>query len=129
MNIKFLTVTVLSSSILALIACANDTKTESNSNSSPSSSTSTATQMHPGEKLISKSDCIGCHAKTSKVIGPSYQDIAAKYENNTKNVEMLAEKIIKGSSGVWGNIPMTPHANVSKADAESMVKFIMTLKK
>ncbi len=42
---------------------------------------------------------------------------------------MLAAKIIKGGSGVWGQVPMTPHPNLSVADAEQMVKYILLLKK
>jgi cytochrome c551/c552 len=32
-------------------------------------------QISEGEKLIAKSDCIGCHNKDKKVVGPSYVDI------------------------------------------------------
>jgi cytochrome c len=35
----------------------------------------------------------------------------------------------KGGSGVWGQVPMTPHPNLSVADAEQMVKYILLLKK
>lgn len=82
-----------------------------------------------GEKLIAKSDCIGCHNKVQKVIGPSYVDIAAKYSLNDENVDHLADKIISGGKGVWGEIPMTPHAALSKDDAKTMVKYILSLKK
>jgi cytochrome c551/c552 len=33
------------------------------------------------------------------MIGPSYQEIAAKYSD--KDIELLASKIIEGGSGVW----------------------------
>lgn len=82
-----------------------------------------------GEKLIAKSDCIGCHNKVQKVIGPAYVDIAAKYPLNEENVNLLADKIINGGKGVWGEIPMTPHASLSKDDAKKMVSYILSLKK
>jgi cytochrome c len=41
---------------------------------------------------------------------------------------MLADKIIKGGAGVWGQIPMTPHPNLSKQDAEQIVKYVLLLK-
>ncbi len=82
-----------------------------------------------GEKLIAKSDCIGCHNKVQKVIGPAYVDIAAKYPLNDENVDYLADKIISGGKGVWGEIPMTPHASLSKDDAKKMASYILSLKK
>ena len=42
---------------------------------------------------------------------------------------MLAEKVIKGGSGVWGAVPMTPHPQISQEDAEAMVKYVLLLKK
>ncbi|MGO4906356.1 c-type cytochrome [Flavobacterium sp. W20_MBD1_R3] len=86
-------------------------------------------QSSEGEKLIAKSDCIGCHKLDKKLIGPSYLDIAKKYESNDKNVAYLSGKIIKGGSGVWGPIPMSAHASLKKNDANSMVKYILSLKK
>lgn len=86
-------------------------------------------QISDGEKLISKSDCIGCHNKDKKVVGPSYVDIANKYAANDKNINYLSGKIIKGGSGVWGTLPMGAHASLTKDDAKSMVKYILSLKK
>jgi cytochrome c len=86
-------------------------------------------QISEGEKLIAKSDCIGCHNKDKKVVGPSYVDIANKYAPNDKNITYLSGKIIKGGSGVWGSLPMGAHASLTKDEAKSMVKYILTLKK
>ena len=61
-------------------------------------------------------------------MGPAYADVAKKYENNAKNVKMLAEKIIAGGQGNWGEIPMAAHPNVSQEDAEAMVKYILSIK-
>jgi cytochrome c len=84
--------------------------------------------QEPGEKLIAKSDCIGCHHKTNKLIGPAYVDIAKKYPLTNKNVDYLAGKIIKGGTGVWGKIPMTPHATLKKDEAKEMARYILSLK-
>lgn len=91
--------------------------------------TNTVFQASEGEKLIAKSDCIGCHKLDKKLIGPSYLDIAKKYPFNEKNVAYLSGKIIKGGSGVWGTIPMAAHASLKKDDAKSMAKYILSLKK
>ena len=86
-------------------------------------------QMTGGELLINKSDCVGCHHKINKLIGPSYTEIAKKYPNTEKNITLLASKIITGGSGVWGKIPMTPHPKITNNDAKLMAKYILALKK
>ncbi|WP_336514739.1 c-type cytochrome [Pollutibacter soli] len=92
--------------------------------------TSTPSGSGPdGKALIAASDCLTCHKEDAKVIGPSYQDVAKKYENNAENVKLLSEKVMKGGQGVWGQIPMSPHPNLSQTDAEAMVKYILSLKK
>lgn len=80
-----------------------------------------------GLALIEGADCLGCHKIDSKLVGPSYQEIANKYTDS--DVDKLATKIIEGGKGVWGEIPMSPHAGMSKENAQKMVKYILTLKK
>jgi cytochrome c len=80
-----------------------------------------------GFDLISSSDCRSCHQDSERMIGPSYAEIAAKYTE--KDTEMLASKIIEGGSGVWGQVPMQPHPQVSKEDAKKMVAYILSVSK
>jgi cytochrome c len=82
-----------------------------------------------GLELIAKSDCLTCHKVDDKVIGPAYREVANKYPNDEKNINMLVDKVIKGGSGNWGPIAMTPHPNLSREDATKMVKYILLLKK
>ncbi|WP_242929335.1 c-type cytochrome [Pontibacter vulgaris] len=82
-----------------------------------------------GSKLISMSDCLACHNEEKKIVGPAYIDVAKKYEFNDKNVDYLAGKIIKGGKGVWGEVPMTPHPNISEADAKDMARYVLSLNK
>ncbi len=69
---------------------------------------------------------MACHKTDSKVVGPSYKDVALKY--TTADIAMLAQTIIKGGSGNWGEVPMTPHPTLSEEDATEMVKYILSLK-
>ena len=80
-----------------------------------------------GKSLVEGADCLACHKVEEKMIGPSYKEVAKKYENTPENVEMLAEKIIKGSSGVWGDVPMPAHG-FSKENAKFMAQYILSLK-
>jgi cytochrome c len=81
-----------------------------------------------GKALIEGSDCLTCHKIDAKLIGPAYKEVAKKYENNEKNIKLLGEKVLKGGQGVWGEIPMAGHPNLSLEDAEAMVKYILSLK-
>jgi cytochrome c len=77
--------------------------------------------VHPGEKLMAKSDCRTCHNPQVKTVGPAYVDIAKKYKNTPENQEKLANKIIKGGAGVWGIAAMSAHPSLSLDDAKTMV--------
>jgi cytochrome c len=82
-----------------------------------------------GESLMAASDCNTCHKVDTKIIGPAFQDVAAKYPATETNIEMLAKKVIEGGKGNWGDIPMSAHPTVSLADAKEMVKYVLSLKK
>jgi cytochrome c len=81
----------------------------------------------PGKALIEKSDCKSCHILNQKSAGPSYQDVALKYKDQPGAVDKLAEKIIRGGSGVWGTTEMSAHPQVSVDDVRKMVEYILTL--
>lgn len=80
-----------------------------------------------GKVLVEGSDCKTCHHATNKIVGPAHAEVAKKYEFTQANAAMLAEKIIAGGSGVWGQVPMTAHADLSKADAEKMAMYVLSL--
>jgi len=83
-----------------------------------------------GLELISKSDCFTCHKIDEKLTGPPYREVANKYASYPDTiVPHLADKVINGGSGVWGDVPMLPHKALSKEDAETMVKYVLLLKK
>ena len=79
-------------------------------------------------ELIAGSDCLTCHKVNEKVIGPSYVDVAKKYEATDANIKLLADKIINGGSGVWGEVAMAGHPQISEDDAQTIVKYILSLK-
>jgi len=77
------------------------------------------------EALAKSKNCMACHAVDKKLVGPSYKDIAAKYASDAKAVDMLAVKIQKGGSGVWGAIPMPANPQVNDADAKKLAAWVM----
>ena len=80
------------------------------------------------EALAQKSGCIACHNVDKKLIGPAYKDVAAKYKAEKDADKKLAAKVKAGGTGVWGQIPMPPNAQVSDADIGTLVAWIMSLK-
>lgn len=79
------------------------------------------------EGLLKKYACIACHTVDTKLVGPAYKDVAAKYRNEKNAEQMLAEKVKKGGVGVWGQVPMPPNATVPDADLQAMIKWILAL--
>jgi cytochrome c len=82
-----------------------------------------------GEELMKKDGCVACHAVDKKIVGPAYVDVAAKYKGDKGAAAKLVEKVKKGGSGVWGQIPMPPNPQASDADIKALVDWILTLKK
>ena len=80
------------------------------------------------EALAKSKNCMACHAVDKKLVGPSYKDVAKKYGSDAKAVDMLATKIQKGGSGVWGAIPMPANPQVSEADAKKLAAWVLSHK-
>lgn len=82
-----------------------------------------------GLEKVKGSDCTSCHMVERKIVGPSYADVAAKYESTEENITMLAQKVIAGGVGVWGEVPMPAHPGLTEEDAKDMVRYVLLLKK
>jgi cytochrome c len=81
------------------------------------------------DAMMKKNGCAACHAVDKKVIGPSYQDVAAKYRGDKDALAELSDKVKKGGAGVWGQVPMPPNAQIPDADIKDLVSWILSLKK
>ena len=79
-----------------------------------------------GQILMNKSDCKSCHMMNKRSVGPSYIEVSNKYRGKNGAVESLAQKVIKGGAGVWGDHAMSAHPNLSVADARAIVEYILT---
>jgi len=77
--------------------------------------------------LATKYNCSACHAADKKLVGPSYQDIAAKYAGDGAALVKLDAKVKSGGGGVWGAIPMPPNS-VPDADRKALVEWILSRK-
>ena len=75
--------------------------------------------------LAEKQGCLGCHATATKLVGPAFQEVAAKYAGDAGAVAALSQSIRNGGSGKWGEIPMPPQKQVSEADAKKLARWIL----
>ena len=80
------------------------------------------------EELAKKYMCLTCHQLDKKLVGPSYHDVAAKYKGDKAAEAKLVDKVKKGGTGVWGQIPMPPNDKVPDADVKALVKWILSTK-
>ena len=79
-------------------------------------------------QLATAKNCMACHAVDKKVVGPAYQDVAAKYAGQKDAADKLAAKIIKGGSGVWGPVPMPANAQVNPEEAKKLAAWVLATK-
>lgn len=61
------------------------------------------------------------------IVGPSFMAIAERYKNKAAEIPRIAGKIITGGAGGWGNHYMNAHPQLSKDDAVTIVKYILSL--
>jgi cytochrome c len=83
----------------------------------------------PASEALAKSKgCLGCHGIDNKILGPAYKDVAKKYSGEADAADKLAEKVMKGGGGVWGQMPMPPNPQVNADEAKQLVQWILGLK-
>lgn len=93
-------------------------------NASPAASAAAASAATV-QALFQKHNCTACHAPAAKGVGPSIAEVAKKYKDQDV-IAKLAAKVKAGGAGVWGSIPMPPHAQVPDADITNLVKWMLT---
>ena len=87
-----------------------------------------STSAMANSDLAKAKNCMACHAVATKVLGPAYKDVAAKYAGQSDAEDKLVGKVLKGSSGAWGTMPMPANPQVSEAEARTLVKWVLAQK-
>lgn len=75
--------------------------------------------------ILQNNACFACHQVDQKVVGPAYQEVAEKYQDDPDYRDTLAQHIKEGSQGIWGPVPMPPNAGISDDDLNTVVDWIM----
>lgn len=86
-----------------------------------------AQTLPPGLELMKKSDCFNCHMVDRKLVGPSYLEVAAKYKDQEHALDEVAKRIVTGTSGIWGEVPMIPHPQHGIEQSRQMTEWIFSL--
>lgn len=77
--------------------------------------------------LFLASDCMICHRVNERLVGPSFAEIAARYDADDETIRRLIQSIVEGGEGVWGDVAMTSHPNLTGANVRDMVVQILGL--
>ena len=93
----------------------------------PSSNSTSEDTGPPGLRLMRKSDCFNCHAVNQKRVGPPLLEVATKYRGQAGAIEGSIQRVLKGSTGVWGKIPMIPHTQHTAEEVRTMVSWVYSL--
>ena len=80
-----------------------------------------------GRRLIEAGTCLSCHQFDAKSIGPAYTAVARRYRGDAGATARLVKKVRGGGTGVWGQVMMPPHPQLSEAQAGQMVAYILSL--
>ena len=88
---------------------------------------SAPSQFLKGKTLVENSDCRSCHSRDQKSIGPTYLDIADRYQGDKNAIDYLGKKIIEGGNGNWGHSLMAAHPQHTLGETAEMVKYILSL--
>jgi cytochrome c len=78
--------------------------------------------------LVVKKNCLACHQLDKRKYGPNFKEVAAKYADQKKAADILAKKIRRGGTGVWGQDVMPPQPQVSAAEARALATYVLSLK-
>jgi len=81
-----------------------------------------------GQAMMQKDGCAACHAVDKTIVGPAYNQVAAKYRGDKTAAAKLEQKVKTGGAGVWGPVPMPPNTAVPDADIKALVSWILSLK-
>ena len=111
---------------VAALAALSLSRSVAQTQSAPSSAGEDAVPPAPtGKILYAKHHCAACHGLTNKLVGPSFRDVAKRYQGKSDVNVVLERKIKLGGAGAWGNIPMPPHATIEASDIASLVSWIL----
>jgi cytochrome c len=80
-----------------------------------------------GKILTQTLDCKSCHGEVLKSVGPSFIMVSEKYNKQKGAAKYLTDKVMKGGSGVWGDVAMSAHPDINQADLKQIIEYVLSL--
>jgi cytochrome c len=80
------------------------------------------------DDLAKVRNCMACHSVQNKVIGPAFKDVSSRYAGQPGAEAKLVAKVLVGGSGAWGSVPMPSNGQVSPAEAQVLVRWVLSLR-
>jgi len=78
------------------------------------------------QELATRHTCMTCHKADTKVVGPAYRDVAARYRNDPDAGQKLVTQMENGGTGQWGPVPMLPFkGKVPPEDMKLLAQWIL----
>ncbi|MCS7083544.1 MAG: c-type cytochrome [Aquificaceae bacterium] len=121
---KVLILSVLS---IMLFSCQQKQQASAPSQEMPAKPQEAKAPQDERAALASEKGCFACHDVNVKKVGPSFKEVASKYEGITGSIDTLAKRIKNGGSGKWGNVPMPPQ-NVTEEEAKKLAEWVMSVR-
>jgi cytochrome c len=81
-----------------------------------------------GLLLAQQQNCMSCHSVTRSFMGPALHEVAARYAGREDAALYLKHKILDGSTGVWGPVPMPANTQLTPDQAATLAAWVLTLK-
>ena len=85
-----------------------------------------AAAVNANLELATKNGCMACHGVNNKIVGPGYNEVVARYKDQTDAEARLIAKVNAGGQGVWGSVPMPPNGHLPDEDIKTLVKWILS---
>ncbi|QQC65402.1 c-type cytochrome [Paraburkholderia ginsengisoli] len=95
---------------------------------SSASSPAAHAEAAAGLALAQQQNCMSCHSVTRSFMGPALHEVAAKYAGREDAAIYLKHKILDGSTGVWGPVPMPANTQLTPDQAATLAAWVLTLK-
>lgn len=76
--------------------------------------------------IIARSDCLACHRTDTRFAGPGFREVARRYAGQNV-LAKVAQKIVAGGKGVWGEAMMPPHPSLTSAEASTLAQYVLSL--
>ncbi|MFK8043065.1 c-type cytochrome [Congregibacter sp.] len=98
---------------------------QASSANTPDSPSNTAAGGPQIQTLLVTNACTGCHAVDSKLVGPSFKMVAAKYRDSRDGLSSVMSSIRSGGSGKWGTIPMPAMPALTEEELRKLAEYVL----